>query len=290
MTRGTDQDLWTPEQDWSVEDGWDDGDSWGEADSWTEADGWGEADGWTGFDHPLREVMHEDFADADDEAFEDAVEAILGDLSAAEGFSFAKALRQLERGAGQALANPVVGDLARKTLPTAGGALGTVIGLPLGTAICSRVGTVAAGALARPGTPTPTRPAQPAQPAQQPHLPQTPSPATGSAAAAQGLVLTQQPDVLKALMALAMGRYGAQQVGGVPVASMMNMLSQVFGQAAADADELAYLDADPQNAQDAESEQDAEGSYLEGAWDVDLGEGRTLYTTFMDVENEELSS
>jgi hypothetical protein len=107
--------------------------------------------------------------------------------------------------------------------------------------------------------------------------------AGGSAAAAQGLVLTQQPDVLKALLALAMGQQGARQVGGVPVASVMNMLSSVFGQAAADADELAYLD----------SEGSDEGALEEGRSgyaDPALGSGRSLYTTFMDSENEELAS
>ena len=77
-------------------------------------------------------------------------------------------------------------------------------------------------------------------------LPLAPGPASpvagGSAAAAQGLVLTQQPEVLRSLLAAALGQHGRQQVSGVPVAQLLTLFSQVFGQAAADADELMYLE------------------------------------------------
>ena len=75
--------------------------------------------------------------------------------------------------------------------------------------------------------------------------------AGGSPAAAQALVLTQQPEVVRALLSTAMGQHGRKQVSGIPVGQLMAMLSQVFGQAAADADELMYLD---QEASEAESE------------------------------------
>jgi hypothetical protein len=65
--------------------------------------------------------------------------------------------------------------------------------------------------------------------------------AGGSAAAAQGLVLTQQPDVLRSLLATALGQHGRQSISGVPVPAVLGLLSQVFGKAAADADELMYL-------------------------------------------------
>jgi hypothetical protein len=65
--------------------------------------------------------------------------------------------------------------------------------------------------------------------------------ASGSAAAAQGLVLTQQPDVLRSLLATALGEHGRQTVSGVPVPQVLGLLSQIFGKAAADADELMYL-------------------------------------------------
>jgi hypothetical protein len=66
--------------------------------------------------------------------------------------------------------------------------------------------------------------------------------AGGSAAAAQALVLTQQPDVLRGLLAAALGRPGRLQVDGTPVAQLLALLSQILGQAAADADELMYLE------------------------------------------------
>jgi hypothetical protein len=269
-----------------------------ELDYWTEADTWTGA-GWTadrdgarpGLGPVLREVMRDDYAGADDEAYDDALDAVLDAMSTAEAFSFQKALRQIQSGAGRVLADPLVGQFARTALPVGAGALGTLIGGPAGTALGSRLGTLAAGALAPAGQ-LPNAPAgrPPNAPAGQPpnapagRPPAAPSGtapmpqvAGGSAAAAQAAVLTQQPDVLKALVALAMGRHGAQQVGGMPVAAVMNMLSSVFGQAAADADELAYLDGDSG---------DAEEAYAEPA----IGTGRSLYTALMDIENEEFVS
>jgi hypothetical protein len=92
--------------------------------------------------------------------------------------------------------------------------------------------------------------------------------AGGSAAAAQGLVLTQRPEVLQALLALAMGQHGKRQVDGIPVPAIMNMLSSVFGQAAADADELTYLAPDD----------DGEGESVAAPHD------RSLYTALLDAD------
>ncbi len=247
-------------------------DEWAEADSW-DADDWREP----GASHLMREVLAEDYAGAADEAYDDALEAVLDGMSAAESFSFAKALRQIQSGAGQALANPLVGQVARTALPVGAGALGTLVGGPAGTAIGSRLGTLAAGALARPAGP-----ARPGGPGVTPTLPGVPPAAGGSAAAAQGLVLSQQPDILKALLALSMGQHGAREIGGVPVASVMNLLSSVFGQAAADADELAYADGE---SLDEEGHSGSENAYAAN----DLGAGRSLYTALMDAENEELT-
>jgi hypothetical protein len=66
--------------------------------------------------------------------------------------------------------------------------------------------------------------------------------AGGSAAAARGLVLSQHPDVLQGLLATALGKHGRQQISGIPVAQLLALLSQVFEQAAADADALMYLE------------------------------------------------
>jgi hypothetical protein len=110
--------------------------------------------------------------------------------------------------------------------------------------------------------------------------PPAPKPASavagGSAAAAQALVLTQQPDVLRSLLAAALGQHGRQQVSGLPAARVIDLYSQVLGQAAADADELMYLG---QQADDAESVfEDAPGSSV-----------RSLYTDLLGADNLELA-
>jgi hypothetical protein len=88
------------------------------------------------------------------------------------------------------------------------------------------------------------------------------------------LVLSQQPQMLQSLLAAALGGHGQQQVAGVPVAKMLGMFSEVIGQAAADADELLYLEqGDP----DAESG----GEPVEPAG--------SLYTALLDADNLELA-
>jgi hypothetical protein len=114
----------------------------------------------------------------------------------------------------------------------------------------------------------PQTPATPAGPAS--------SAAGGSAAAAQGLVLTQQPDVLRSLLATALGEHGRQTVSGVPVPQVLGMLSEVFGEAAADADELMYLGHRP----------DAAESALEGA-PADAID--SLYADLLGADNLELA-
>jgi hypothetical protein len=100
--------------------------------------------------------------------------------------------------------------------------------------------------------------------------------AGGSAAAAQGVVLTQHPDVLRGLLATALGQHGRQRVSGIPVAQLLALLSQVFGQAAADADELMYQEQHP----------DAAESVLEDASADSL---RSLYTDLVVVDNREIA-
>jgi hypothetical protein len=89
-------------------------------------------------------------------------------------------------------------------------------------------------------------------------------------------VLTQHPDVLRALLALAMGERGRSSVNGVPVAALMSMLSSVFGKAAADADEMMFLSADA----------DADSWWDDEAWD---GDEESLYTALLDADNAELA-
>jgi hypothetical protein len=134
----------------------------------------------------------------------------------------------------------------------------------------------AAPAPAAAGTPVPSAPVVTA-----PGAPATPagpaSPAAGgSAAAAQGLVLTQQPDVLRSLLATALGEHGRQTVSGVPVPQVLGMLSQVFGEAAADADELMYLGQRPDAAESALEEGPADA--------ID-----SLYADLLGADNLELA-
>jgi hypothetical protein len=222
-------------------------------------DGWDDAD----LADVLAEVMSDDYADADQEELENALADALEALSPAEAFGVTKALGQIGRSAGTIVSDPAFAQVAANVLPTAGGALGTVVGGPVGTAVGAKLGTAAAKSLQRP------------HPTQAPTAAPAPQAAGGSSAAAQGLVLTQHPDVLRGLLALAMGEHGRKSINGVPVAALMGMLSSVFGKAAADADELMYLDADL-DADDIADE----------SW---AGDDESLYTTLVDADNAELA-
>ena len=71
------------------------------------------------------------------------------------------------------------------------------------------------------------------------------------------------------------GSTARQTVSGVPVAQVLGLLSQVFGKAAADADELMYLGQQP----------DAAESVLDAADDsADL-----LYADLLGADNLELA-
>jgi hypothetical protein len=258
----------------------------------------------------LRSVLHEGYADASDEEMSDALANVLDSISPAEAFNFASALDRIGKGASQLISDPTFAAVAQTALPILGGAAGTMIGGPIGTALGGKLGSLAASALpTRPGPAQPT--AQPVAAAPAPTAAVVPSPgimapavvaaaapaasapavtppgipppvpgsaspvAGGSAAAAQGLVLTQQPDVLKSLLATALGQHGTQTVSGVPVAQVLGLLSQVFGKAAADADELMYLG----------QQSDATESVPDGADDsVD-----SLYADLLGADNLELA-
>ena len=179
----------------------------------------------------LREALSEEYADSTPEDMEAALFNVMDALTPAESFSFAKALRQIEAGAGQALRDPTFKQIAGTALPLAGGAFGT-LGGPLGTAAGSALGGAAAKALAGGGTTPSTATGAPG--------PKPPAAAAALPAAAKGLVAMNDPAVQTATLAAALGQQGRASVNGVPVGAVMNMLSTIFGQAAAEADELMY--------------------------------------------------
>jgi hypothetical protein len=225
----------------------------------------------------FREALGEEYESASPDEIEDALVNVFESMTAAESFNFAKALGQIEKGAAQALADPAVSRFATAALPYAGAAVGTSFGGPAGTAIGSGLGGAAAKALAG-ARPPAARPIAPIAP-----LPTSPLAATGSAAAAKGLVLTQQPEVLRSLLALSLGEHGRKSVDGVPVGAVMNLLSTIFGQAAADADELSYMS------------EEASDYPLDGEEAYDTGfaapseRADALYAALLDAENEDFA-
>lgn len=245
----------------------------------------------------MRSALREEYAWASDEEMQDALDNVLDAMSPAEGFNFGAALSQIGKSASRLASDPTFVQIAKTAAPIAGGALGSLVGGPIGTALGTQLGNLAANALPAPPAPAPPRaapapapvppaapvpaavpvPPAPAPPALAPPGPLPGSPvAGGSAAAAQGLVLTQQPDVLRTLLATAMGQHGRREINGVPAAQMLAMLSQVFGQAAADADELMYLEQQPEAGESVS--QDAPG-----------GSGRRLYADLIGADNLELA-
>jgi hypothetical protein len=100
--------------------------------------------------------------------------------------------------------------------------------------------------------------------------------AGGSAAAARALVLAQQGDMLRGLIATAFGQPGRREISGVPVAQLLTLFSQVVGQAAADADELAYLEQQPEAAE-----------YVIEEWSP--GSAGALYADLLGADNLEFA-
>jgi hypothetical protein len=247
----------------------------------------------------LRSALRPEYADASDAEMADALGNVLESMSPAEAFDFGSALSQITNSAKKLAADPTFGQIARTAIPAAAGLIGTVYGGPAGGALASQLGNLAVNALVPPPAPPPAArppaaaappPVTPAPPitapppavgapapgAAAPPLAPTSPVAGGSAAAAQGLVLTQQPDVLRALLATALGQHGRQQVSGIPVAQILSMLSQVYGRAAADADELMYLGQQPE----------ATESVLD---DPPGSSPRSLYTDLLGSDNLELA-
>jgi hypothetical protein len=264
----------------------DDFDAFGDGDA-SDAEDW--PDAMTGAVEGLRLALDDEYADASDEDIEGALADVLDQMTPAEAFNFTSALNQIGRTAGRIAADPTFGAIAKTALPIAGGAVGTLIGGPVGTALGTQLGSIAAGAIPTPGAAAPRSRAAataplPAAPMPAAPMPAAPAPvptmqpqplAGGSPAAAQALVLSQHPQVLQGLLATALGQYGQQQVGGIPVAQLLGTLSQVFGQAAADADELMYGGGEGADAEGLVDEPESPQEFYEsllGADNLELSE------------------
>jgi hypothetical protein len=255
----------------------------------------------------LRSAMGEEYADASDEAMYDALEAVLGSMSPAEAFSFSRALDQAVKGATKLVKDPTFIQVASTAAPIVGGLIGGPVGAGLGTLASNALLSGAAPPPPAPAlppaapasppvipsapapTPPPVAAVQPPAPATVPSVPAppppeppppapgpTPSLVGGSTAAAQALVLTQQPDVLRSLLATALGRHGCRRVSGIPVAQVLALISQVMGQAAEDADQLMYTE------HQADSSESVSGEAADGSY-------RSLYADLIGADNLELA-
>jgi hypothetical protein len=185
----------------------------------------------------LRDVVHPELAKLPPEQLE-AVLRLHG--VDAEGLNdFLGAMSQVGTQVGQRLPSITQGAVQGASMGAAAGPYGALLGA-LG-------GAVAGGltAPARPAAPHPApQPSPVAQPAAQAPAPAAPAPAAptaaagGSPAAAQLLALLAQPQVMQALIAMALGGAGARTVpvagADVPVAAVPSALSVLANQAASE--------------------------------------------------------
>jgi hypothetical protein len=238
-----------------IDDGWvDEGglDDGGMDEAWVEE---------TGADL-LRDVLHDDLADASSDDLDEAWAGVLDQLSPAEGLSLSRALS----GARALVSNPAVLGAVKSGLPIGTSVLGAVGG-PAGAVLAGQLGRTVANAL--PGAARVPTAAAAAQAAPT-------SVAAGSQAATQAIYALQHPLVTQALGALALGAAGKPAVGSVAVTDIAKMLNAIFNQVASDADELSYSRGPDEGDGD---------SYFE---DSVAAPGHALYTTLVDLDNAEL--
>lgn len=160
----------------------------------------------------LRDALADQYADAEPEEIEDLLAGV-GLSAPAVEFSLASI--------GKAAAK-----LAPTVLPIAGTAVGTVFGGPVGAALGGALGQAAGGAIG--AATAPRRPA--------PGAPARGAPARGGSPSAAALLqIVQRPEVLKALLAMALGRAGnpTVPVGGAqaPAGAFGNLIGSLAGRA-----------------------------------------------------------
>jgi hypothetical protein len=214
----------------------------------------------------LGEALRDEYADATPEELDEALGNVVESLAPAEAFHFAKALQQ----AGKRLDPKLLAQIARTALPVAGGAVAG----PAGMAVGGGLGDVVGQALAGHATPAPAAGAPAAA---------KPPVAAGSPAAATAAVLSQMRLPLLATVSTAMGEHGRKTIDGVAVNEIMKLLSQVFTQAASDADELQQGSSEP-----AAYLLDAEGD-VQADPAAPADRARALYTALVAAETEALS-
>jgi hypothetical protein len=212
------------------------------------------------------EALRDEYAYATPEELDEALGNVLESLAPAEAYDFAKALQQAGKSARQVLEDPALAQIAKTALPLAGGALGGPAGMSLG----SGLGNVAAQTLAARAKPPPGAGAPVAG---------KPPVAAGSPAAATGFLLSQARPALLGTLATAMGDHGCKAIDGVQVADIMRLLSEVYAQAARDADEL----------QQGSSEAPGYPPDVEGDFEAPADRARALYTALVAAETEALS-
>ncbi len=133
-----------------------------------------------------------------------------------------------------------VGSFAKSAapavLPVAGTVIGGAFGGPLGAAAGGALGRAAGGAIggAGGGRGKPAKRRKPGRPG----APPSPPAATGSPAAAQLLQVLERPELLQALIAMALGQAGRSEIpvgdDPVPATAFANLAGSLAGQAAAE--------------------------------------------------------
>jgi hypothetical protein len=176
----------------------------------------------------IRDSLAEELQDLAPEQIEEIMSHLGVEADVVEDF-----LSDIGRGVSQAL------PYAARALPgmIQGAASGAALGVP-GMAAGAALGGVGAITAPPPARPPAPRPAAPPRPAAVPAAPSItpPAGADGASSAAQLLLLLSNPDVVRALMALALGPAGKETITianrRVPVSEIAAMVSVLSGAAA----------------------------------------------------------
>ena len=178
----------------------------------------------------LRTVLDESYADADYDELAALHGQILSELSDEEAEFLKRAFRSIGRTVRRAL--PTISKVAQVALPAVGGLVGGPVGAVAGQAGASLVGQLARSNRSpqvRRGRRLTRRMRSRRRGRRRPR------------ASARALGFLQNPRTIQAIGSLVTGRHGRGAVrsggGNIPIAGLMNLASQLFAQAAAEAAE-----------------------------------------------------